>query len=223
MKMQKCSVNKGYNLICVIVNFGLGSDVLKLSKQHGVNGGTIFLGMGTVKSAILELLELSESRKEIVLMAAEAAIEDNVLEELNKKFKFSKPNHGIAFTTSIKTILGNTSCGCKIECEGRGVENPMYNLIMAIVERGKAEDAVEAARDAGARGATIIHARGSSIHETSKLFAMEIEPEKEIAMIISESTLTEKIAASINERLNMDEPGNGIIFIQGINKTYGLY
>ena len=221
--MQNCLENKNFNLICVIVNFGLGSDVLKLSKQHGVTGGTIFLGKGTVKSAILELLELSESRKEIVLMAAEAAIEDTVLEELNKKLKFSKPNHGIAFTTSIKCIMGITSCGCKIDNESGGVENPMYNLIMAIVERGKAEAAVEAARDAGARGGTIIHARGSGIHETSKIFSIEIEPEKEIALIISESTLAEKIASSISDRLNINEPGNGVIFIQSINKVYGLY
>ena len=221
--MQNCLENKNFNLICVIVNFGLGSDVLKLSKQHGVTGGTIFLGKGTVKSAILELLELSESRKEIVLMAAEAAIEDTVLEELNKKLKFSKPNHGIAFTTSIKCIMGITSCGCKIDNESGGVENPMYNLIMAIVERGKAEAAIEAARDAGARGGTIIHARGSGIHETSKIFSIEIEPEKEIALIISESTLSDKIASSISDRLNINEPGNGVIFIQSINKVYGLY
>ncbi|HOS68940.1 MAG TPA: P-II family nitrogen regulator [Bacillota bacterium] len=221
--MQNCLENKNFNLICVIVNFGLGSDVLKLSKQHGVTGGTIFLGKGTVKSAILELLELSESRKEIVLMAAEAAIEDTVLEELNKKLKFSKPNHGIAFTTSIKCIMGITSCGCKIDNESGGVENPMYNLIMAIVERGKAEAAIEAARDAGARGGTIIHARGSGIHETSKIFSIEIEPEKEIALIISESMLAEKIASSISDRLNINEPGNGVIFIQSINKVYGLY
>ena len=221
--MQNCLENKNFNLICVIVNFGLGSDVLKLSKQHGVTGGTIFLGKGTVKSAILELLELSESRKEIVLMAAEAAIEDTVLEELNKKLKFSKPNHGIAFTTSIKSILGITSCGCKIDNESGGAENPMYNLIMAIVERGKAEAAVEAARDAGARGGTIIHARGSGIHETSKIFSIEIEPEKEIALIITESTLSDKIASSISDRLNINEPGNGVIFIQSINKVYGLY
>ncbi|HNR05274.1 MAG: P-II family nitrogen regulator [Clostridiaceae bacterium] len=221
--MHNCLENKDYNLICVIVNFGLGSDVLKLSKQHGVTGGTIFLGKGTVKSAILELLELSESRKEIVLMAAEAAIEDTVLEELNRKFKFSKPNHGIAFTTSIKSILGIARCGCKIDNVSGGAENPMYNLIMAIVERGKAEAAVEAARDAGARGGTIIHARGSGIHETSKIFSIEIEPEKEIALIISESTLSDKIASSISDRLNINEPGNGVIFIQSINKVYGLY
>ncbi|MDF2841081.1 MAG: nitrogen regulatory protein, partial [Clostridia bacterium] len=68
-----------------------------------------------------------------------------------------------------------------------------------------------------------INARGSGIHETSKLFSMEIEPEKEIVLIISEEQLTEAIAGSIKEELKIDEPGNGVIFIQEVNKTYGLY
>ena len=52
---------------------------------------------------------------------------------------------------------------------------------------------------------------------------MEIEPEKEIALIISEESLTEAIANSIRNELNIDEPGNGIIFIQDIKRAYGLY
>lgn len=92
---------KNIELIYVIVNFGLGSDVLQFSKQHGVNGGTIYLGRGTVRNAILEFLELSECRKEIVLLAAETDKAYIALEEINKKYKLSKPNHGIAFSTSI--------------------------------------------------------------------------------------------------------------------------
>lgn len=52
---------------------------------------------------------------------------------------------------------------------------------------------------------------------------MEIEPEKEIVLIISETGLTQRIAESIRRDLKLDEPGNGIIFIQSVNKTYGLY
>ena len=94
---------------------------------------------------------------------------------------------------------------------------------MAVVDRGKAESVIEAAAEAGSKGGTIINARGSGIHETSKLFSMEIEPEKEIVLIISEKHLTETIAASINDHLGMNTPGNGIIFIQDVNKAYGLY
>jgi nitrogen regulatory protein PII len=221
--MESCADNKEFELICVIVNYGLGSDIIKFSKQHGITGGTIFYGKGTIKNAFLEFLDLAESRKEIVLMAAEATTAHTVLVELNKKFKFCKPNHGIAFTTSIMNILGTDNCTWKVEEESRGVANLMYNVIVAIVDRGRAESVIEAATEAGSKGGTIINARGSGIHETSKLFSMEIEPEREIVLIISEKELTEKITESINNRLEMNEPGNGIIFVQDVNKTYGLY
>ena len=65
---------------------------------------------------------------------------------------------------------------------------------------------MDAATEAGARGGTIINARGSGIHETSKLFAMEIEPEKEIVLIISEVAQAESITSAIREKMKIDEP-----------------
>ena len=101
--------------------------------------------------------------------------------------------------------------------------SPMYHLLNVIVDKGKAEDVIDAATSAGSKGGTIINARGSGIHETSKLFAMEIEPEREIVMILSEYGNTDAIVASIRENLKIDAPGKGIIYIQDVNKTYGIY
>lgn len=221
--IEHCMDNKSFELICVIVNFGQGSKIIRYAKQYGIKGGTIFLGKGTVKNSILQLLELNEIRKEIVLMAADRTTAYSAMQELDKKFEFKRPNHGIAFSTSIMSILGTKNCTCSDNMESRGVENTMYNVIFVVVDKGRAESAIEAATKVGSKGGTIINARGSGVHETSKLFSMEIEPEKEIVLIISEDHLTESIASSIRERLEMDKPGNGIIFIQDVNKAYGLY
>lgn len=210
-------------LICFIVNFGLGSKILKKAKQYNVSGGTILLGKGTVNSKILDYLGLSDVRKEIVLMAADKEIAEAALEKLNKDFKLEKPNHGIAFTTSICGIAGTRSCKCNKKKEERGAENTMYHSITVIVDRGKAEDVIDAATKAGSKGGTIINARGSGIHETTTLFNMEIEPEKEIVLIISKKEETDPIVNKIQEDFNIDEPGKGIVFIQDINKAYGLY
>ena len=215
--------SNGVELLCVIVNFGVGSKIAKCAKKHGIKGSTIFLGKGTIKNPFLEFLELNEVRKEIVLMAGDKKTVDSALEELTKKFNFAKPNRGIAFSTSLTGILGCKNIVCQdIEKDG-GMNNPMYNLIFVVADKGKAEVAVEAANKAGSRGATIINARGSGIHESSKLFAMEIEPEKEIVLIISEENLTEAIVSAVRDGLQIDKPGNGIIFIQNVNKAYGLY
>lgn len=211
-----------YELICVIVNFGLGSKVLKIAERNGISGGTIFLGKGTVNNKILEFLGLSDIRKEIVFMLANAKTAEEVIVKLDEEFHFEKPNHGIAFTAPVENIIGVHS----LTGEAAGPERSldiMYQTIVTIVEKGKAEEVIDAATKAGSKVGTIINARGSGIHETSKLFSMEIEPEKEIVLIITKADKTEEIAQSIREHLKIDQPGNGIIYIQDVNKTYGLY
>lgn len=210
-------------LICTIVNFGMGKKIIKTAKQHGVLGGTVTLGKGTINNKILDFIGLSDVRKEIVFMIADKDTAYQTLDKLNSEYEFDKPNHGIAFTTSVCAAMGTRSYRCdniKIE---RGAENTMYHLITTVVDRGKAEDVINAATKAGSKGGTIINARGSGIHETSKLFSMDIEPEKEIVIILSEVDKTEEIISSIRTNLKIDEPGNGIIYIQDVKKTYGIY
>ena len=81
---------------------------------------------------------------------------------------------------------------------------------------------MDAANEVGAKGGTIINARGSGIHETNKLFSMEIEPEKEMVMILSEKSVVDSIVSSIRKKLDIDKPGKGIIFVQEVSRAYGL-
>ncbi len=212
-----------FELIYVIVNSGLGSKLIKSAKRHGLSGGTITLGKGCVSNRILVFFGLSETRKEIVYLAADKATAYQALEKMNKEFEFNKPNHGIAFTTSLCSVFGSKSVICKNNKTERGAVNIMYHVITIIVDKGKAEEVINAATKAGSKGGTILNARGSGIHETSKLFSMEIEPEKEIVIILSEREMTESIVSSIGEDLKIGEPGNGIIFVQDANRTYGIY
>lgn len=211
-----------YELVCVIVNHGVASKILKFSKECGLTGGTIFYGRGTQHhNRLLELLDLSDIRKEIILMIGDQETAFNALEKINEKFKLHKPNHGIAFVLPLAQVIGMSSC-----CEDRikrGEFKPMYNVIFTVVDKGRAEDVIEAAKLGGAIGGTIINARGSGVHETAKLFNMEISPEKELILIVSDSSITDEITKKIGETLEIDKPGNGIIFVQDIEKAYGLY
>ena len=211
-----------FELISLIVNFGMASKMLKKAKSYGVHGGTILLAKGTVNNKIWDFLGLSDIRKEVLYMVTEKNLAYQVLDKLDEEFKFSKPNHGIAFTTSIGTAIGTKGdIYHKTEVEGRE-EATMYQVITTIVDKGKAEDVIDAARKAGSKGGTIINGRGSGIHETSKLFHMDIEPEKEIVIILSEIEMTQGIVAAIREELKIDEPGKGIVYIQDVNQTYGI-
>lgn len=216
-------ISSKYNLCCVIIDYGLGSKVLKLAKDLGVSGGTIFLGKGSAKNHLLEWFDLTDIRKEIVLFLAEEHVAENVLDAINKKFKFCKPNHGIAFCSPLEDIVGSRSCHVDKIKESRGSDDIMYKAIFTIVDRGNAESVIDAAEKAGSQGGTIINARGSGIHEKSTLFAMTVEPEKEIVLILSEKDKTKAIVESIKNEIKLENPGNGILFILDTISTYGIF
>lgn len=209
--------------IYVIVNRGIGSKVLHSARKQGLPGGTVLLGRGTIKNALLEALALNDVRKEIVFLVAEESIGIRFLDGLSAEFKFHKPNHGIAFFMDVDFVCGTKCLSCSGPKNIGGEEISMYQSVYIIVDRGKGEAAVEAATKAGAKGATIICARGSGIHETNKLFNMEIEPEKEVVLVILRNEITEQVVASIRDELDIIRPGNGIIFVQNVRQVYGLY
>ncbi len=210
-------------LIHFIVNYGQSSKFIHEAKHCGITGCTVMLGSGTVNNRIMDYLGISDVRKEIILMLAESSKAHVALEHIHQHFKMDKPNHGIAYTTAISGTVGTSCIKHENDNMERGMDEIMYHSINVVVEKGKAEEVIEAAVAAGSKGGTIINGRGAGVHETSKLFFMDIEPEKEIVLILSEADKTEAIVASINERLKIDEPGNGIIFIQEVKRAYGIY
>ena len=212
----------GFELICVIVDFGKGSGVVQTAKKFGVSGGTIILGKGTENNVVKDFLGLSDIRREIILMVSEKHITGSVLEELDEKLHFENKRHGIAFTLSINEVIGSVGHEVSETHEKKEGEEKMYCAITVIVDRGKAEKVIDTAAEAGSKGGTIINARGSGIHDTSKLFFMAIEPDKEIVLILAERKNAEAIVSLISERMEIEKPGKGIIFIQEVSKVYGL-
>jgi hypothetical protein len=51
---------------------------------------------------------------------------------------------------------------------------------------------------------------------------MEIEPEKELVIILASAELCPKIAATVRDALHIDEPNHGIIFMVPVSGAYGL-
>lgn len=220
--IEKCPEGYSWYILSVIVDHNHGSKVLKTARQSGITGGTILPAHGTLGDRYPRWFDDYEIRKEIVLMISNESIVEKSIDHLNKKMKLNKPNKGIAFTISVVNLLGSTYCSIEGKPLKEGAYVTMQQAIFVVVDKGLAELVVKAAEKAGARGATVINGRGAGIHETSKLFSMEIEPEKEIVLIIAKREFVDSITSSINNAVNLDEPGRGILFIVDIQKAYGL-
>ncbi len=201
--------------VCVIVNEGMGSKVLKYALEKGGLNGAIMLCKGTVRSKLLEWLDLDEDRRELVFIMTLKGKAQELSFLLNEKFKLYKPNHGIVYY--------NRMYSPNHEVEIKGEQRPMYQAIYVIVDKGKANDVIRAGKEGGARGGTIFNARSAGIHEPEKLFSMAIEPEREMVMILAEIDKVERIVNSITINLDLNVPGNGILYVQPVEQVIGLF
>ncbi|MBP7401686.1 MAG: P-II family nitrogen regulator [Clostridia bacterium] len=209
-------------LLTVIVNHGQGSRVLRVARRAGISGGTILLGQGTFGRDAASWSEECGVRKELVLLLGRAGVLTEAMAQIGSALRLDKPSHGIAFMMDICTWIGSSAYGT---CGNRSAERKgmgMKQAVFVVVDRGVAETVVEAAERAGANGATIVHARGAGVHETARLFAMEVEPEKEIVLLVVESDRSGAITEAIREAARLDEPGNGILFSVDVRESYGI-
>ncbi len=97
-----------------------------------------------------------------------------------------------------------------------------YKLIVTIIKRGWAERVVTAARKAGARGGTILHGRGTGIHEQKMLLGIPIEPEKEVVLTIISEDKVDAILEAVVEAGQLNKPGTGIGFVLDVEKVVGI-
>ena len=87
-----------------------------------------------------------------------------------------------------------------------------YEMINIIVNKGYAEDAMAAARKAGAGGGTIIGARGTAREGDSTFFGVDIVPEKEMLMILVPQEKRQAIVEAVSALSCFEKAGSGIIF-----------
>ena len=97
-----------------------------------------------------------------------------------------------------------------------------HEVIMCIVNSGFSEAVMDAARELGARGGTVIRARGTANIEAEKLYGIAIQPEKEIVMILVESNLKNDILHAIYKKAGLNTPGQGIAFAMPVEDVAGL-
>ncbi|MCK9443414.1 MAG: P-II family nitrogen regulator [Tissierellaceae bacterium] len=214
----------GLILFFTIIDFGKGSKVLRVCKEMGAIASTIFLGKGTVKNEILNVLGILDVRKEIFITIVGEELEDKLYDTIEKRFHLDKPHHGIAFSIPLNYCIRVFEDEKYISNpEKKGVKEVGHEAIFVIAEKGQSEDILDAAVEAGSTGGTVIHGRGCGTRQREVIFNIEIEPEKDIVLILSKMEKTEAIVDSIKHRLKIEEPGAGIIFVMDVTRTLGLF
>ena len=92
-------------------------------------------------------------------------------------------------------------------------------LITCIVQRGLGDTIVNAAQEAGAQGATVSYAKGSSVRERLGLLGVAVEVEKEVVNIVVSSEQLETVFNNIYLAGQLDTPGMGFMYVAPLEKA----
>lgn len=97
-----------------------------------------------------------------------------------------------------------------------------HEVIFAIVNSGFAEEAMEVAREQGARGGTILNARGVAKEEAAAFFGITLHEEKEILMLVVERAIRDQVLTALYKQMGMAKKARGIVFSLPVSDVAGL-
>jgi nitrogen regulatory protein PII len=97
-----------------------------------------------------------------------------------------------------------------------------YEMILCIVNTGFSETVMDAAKEVGARGGTVIHARGTANKEAEQFFHISIQPDKEIVMILVPAEIKDKVLHALYSYAGLKTEGQGIAFSLPVDDVVGL-
>ena len=97
-----------------------------------------------------------------------------------------------------------------------------HEVIICIVNSGFSEAVMDAARELGARGGTVIRGRGTANAEAEKLYGIAIQPEKEIVMILVDASIKNDILHALYKAVGLNTPGQGLAFAMPVEDVVGI-
>lgn len=215
---------KSRKMLISIVGRHHGEQLVAVSKAAGARGGTIAMGRTVGGGRIMQALSLADVDQDIVftLMGDEA---EAVLEAVKSASRESpKKLTGIALLLDAYGMILNVDQtqvqehNSQMINSGRNIMESGYKLITVIINHGYADDVMAVARKAGARGGTILNARGTGTEEDVKFFGISLVPEKEMLLIVAENGKIDAIVEAVGATPNLCEPGGGIIFNMNVEQ-----
>ena len=97
-----------------------------------------------------------------------------------------------------------------------------HEVILAIINSGYADEAMAVARENGARGGTIINARGVADKEAAAFFGITFHEDKEILMLVVSKDQRDQILNALYQQMGMGKKARGIAFSLPVSDVAGL-
>jgi nitrogen regulatory protein PII len=99
-----------------------------------------------------------------------------------------------------------------------------FKLIIVMADDNKTDAILNAAREAGATGATVLNqARGEGLKPTKTFFGLSLESQRDVILLLVEEHMSRRILETIAQVGHFDDaPGTGIAFQIDVEDAVGV-
>jgi nitrogen regulatory protein PII len=245
---QKATTRKAVprlKMFFFIVDWDKAAAISKVFEEEHVRFHFISKGRGTASSDIHDLLGIGAADKAVIICVEQEILVQVLLKEVRKRLGFHKPGAGIAFiiplsginTPLLRVFKESINKNEKITqdeysagkreggtmASGKNTAAVINNdLIIAVINHGFSEEFMNVAREAGATGGTVVHARGLAHEGPVKFFGISVQEEREIVFVLTNREKKLPIMEAVSRSCGITTKAEGLIFSLPVENVMGL-
>lgn len=215
-------------LTTTIVDRKNGSRYAKLYKESGLAVTFMTLGAGTARGDVLDYLGLEASEKTVIFSVQEEEDWFALKKKLRQKLQIDAPGGGISFIIPLSSIGGKKTLQFLLakdeyqKEEESTLKDTAHDLIIVIANRGYIDLVMDAAREAGAYGGTVLQAKGTGMEHAERFMGVSLAAEKEMIFIVTKTEQKNSIMKAVMEQAGPDSKAKAIVFSLPVTDTAGL-
>ena len=224
------TAQSGLAFAVAVVDVGKGEKILSLFREEHALLDYVCMAHGTARTEMLDLLGIGETAKAIVMCMVSRQTGVRLIKRLGRELEMRYPGRGIAFTIPItgiglrwhKLLTAADEEQKEVSRMHETEKNNGFDVVAVVMERGYTNVAMDAARKAGARGGTVISARGIAENEVKRFFGIEIQAEKEIVFLVVRNDEKQQIMTALMQAVGMKTRSHGIVLSMPLSAAIGL-
>lgn len=193
-----------------------------LTNEFSLPFNIVSHGEGTASQGILDFLGLTKTEKIILTSIIPDVYEKELLTYIKKEMKIKEIGKGVAFTTPLSSSPKYIHEAFKDKKGVKMKNKNQYHLLLTIVVEGYAEKVMGVAKKNGANGGTLIKGRDFGTKGGFKFFNVEVEPEKDILLIVCKEEDKNNIMNGILEKYGANTEARGICLSLPIDNAIGM-
>ena len=189
-------------------------------RRCGVTANLVSLGHGTAL--------IDSTPKAVTYTAVTGDTWRQVRHLLETVMEIDLPNKGIVFTVPVSSVGGMKQLRAMLgdqmfsEREESVLKETKYELVIAIANPGYNDQIMDAARAAGAKGGTVIHAKGTGVGGSVDFYGITLAGEKEMVYTVVRSGIKNAVMSSVMEKCGLGTKAEAIVMSLPVTSTAGM-